>query len=113
MNLKKCIATSYYGWIETFIKKYLKNRCFIILLRIASNFIKIKPSQIKFREGKFAIVPYVEFKLASKNEKLKISRIIVGPDLHKELSKKSVDYILSAQNINNVLVDTSPIPFRG
>ncbi len=77
------------------------------------NFIKIKTSQIKFREGKFAIVPYVEFKLANKREKLNISKIIVGHSPHMELSLKSVKLILSAQNVNCVTVKPSRIPYRG
>ena len=81
--------------------------------RIVSNFRKIKPSQKKFREGKFAIVPYVEFKLANKREKLNISKIIVGPNPHIELSLKSVKSILSAQNVNCALVERSRIPYRG
>lgn len=81
--------------------------------RIVSNFKKIKSSQIKFREGKFAIVPYVEFKLANKHEKLNISKIIVGPNPHMELSLKSVKSILSAQNLNCVLAEESSIPYRG
>ena len=81
--------------------------------RIVSNFIKIKPSQKKFREGKFAIVPYVEFKLANKREKLNISKIIVGPNPHIELSLKSVKSILSAQNVNCAFVERSRIPYRG
>jgi len=77
------------------------------------NFIKIKTSQIKFREGKFAIVPYIEFKLANKHEKINISKIIVGPNPHIQLSLKSVKPILSAQNVNCALVKPSGIPYRG
>ncbi|MBM4054002.1 MAG: DUF2971 domain-containing protein [Planctomycetes bacterium] len=112
--LKSCFINNFFLMLLTIVPM-LKHRSFREERewRIVSNFRKIKSTKIKFREGKFVIVPYVEFKFANKHEKLKVSKIIVGPNPHMELSLKSVKSILVAQNVNCAHVEPSIIPYRG
>lgn len=67
---------------------------------------------IHHREGKSMIIPYVEFKLAEKGENLKISKIIIGPTPHPELSKNSVISLLSSMKVECDDVQVSGIPYR-
>ena len=66
-------------------------------------------NKVKYREGKSMIIPYMEFSLDSVD--LPISRIIVGPTPHKELSKLSIESLLKS-NGYDIKVDSSVIPYR-
>lgn len=74
--------------------------------------LPINDSQIKFREGKSMVIPYLELPIKDNNGKLPISRIIIGPTPHPELSKHSIDVLLKSKGIDYVKVDYSEIPYR-
>lgn len=63
-------------------------------------------------EGKSMIIPYIEFSPVDDDNKLPISRIIVGPTPHPELSKSSVLSLLKSENYEGVDVEISNIPYR-
>ena len=66
---------------------------------------------IKFDEGKSMIKPYYEIEFKG-DDKLPISKIIVGPTPHPELSKLSVESLLKSEKYEGVEVEISKIPYR-
>jgi hypothetical protein len=66
--------------------------------RLVSNFPNLQPN---FRKGKSLITPYVEIKLAAKEEYIPIKQVFIGPTPHKykELSRQSVLFMLNSHNI--------------
>jgi hypothetical protein len=70
--------------------------------------------EVKFREGKSMIVPYIKFKLINKKngESLPIKEIMVGPTPHTELSMLSVRQLLKNNKISSCAVIHSEIPYR-
>lgn len=70
-------------------------------------------SDVKFRQGLNALIPYIELNLSDvKTSKLPISEIVLGPTLHPELAKKALDSMLKKNGFPNVLLTESEIPFR-
>jgi len=67
--------------------------------------------EIKYREGKSMIVPYTEFSLVDKDVQLPITKIIVGPTPHPELSKLSIDGLLKSKGYK-IEVEWSEVPYR-
>lgn len=66
---------------------------------------------VKYREGKSMIIPYVELGLSDCNGKLPISKIIVGPTPHSELSKMSIKSLLKSDGYK-IDVESSNLPYR-
>lgn len=66
---------------------------------------------LKHCEGKSMIIPYIIYRPVDKDDKLPISKIIVGPTPHPELSKSSVDRLLKS-NRYDIEVEISKIPYR-
>jgi len=77
--------------------------------RIVQN---IKSGEMKYRRGNSMIIPYIEGNLLDENNKLPISKIIVGPTPHPELSVISVDSLLKSKGYQGVEVIKSEIPYR-
>jgi hypothetical protein len=71
----------------------------------------LNPKNINHREGKSMLVPYIEFSPLD-NDKLPISKIIVGPTPHQELSILSVESLLISNGFKEVKVEASNIPYR-
>ena len=69
-----------------------------------------EPKEIKYREGKSMIIPYIEFPPID-GGLLPISKIIVGPP-HPELSKLSIEYLLNTKKYEDIEVVKSEIPYR-
>lgn len=67
---------------------------------------------IKYRQGRSTKIPYIEFPLRIANEKLKIDKIIIGPALHLELYKKSIETILADNEVICEDIQPSCIPYR-
>ncbi|WP_316674740.1 DUF2971 domain-containing protein [uncultured Tolumonas sp.] len=63
---------------------------------------------IKFRESEYYLIPYINLDIENKN----LKNIIIGPNPHNELCKKSLDLLLKKSNIP-AAVAYSRIPFRG
>src|SRR5271157_3885449 len=70
-----------------------------------------EPKEVKYREGKSMIVPYIEFPFID-GGLFPIGEIIVGPTPHPELSKLSIEYILNTKKYEDVEVVISEIPYR-
>jgi hypothetical protein len=65
----------------------------------------------KYLEGKSILIPYIEFSIEDNNGRLPISKIIVGPTQHQELSKSSIDHLLHSWKYE-IDVEQSNIPYR-
>lgn len=71
---------------------------------------------VKYRKGRSMIIPYINFELKKDLGRRLISQIIVGPNPHKDLSKRSIKNLLTSKNIicsEPKAVINSEIPFRG
>jgi hypothetical protein len=70
--------------------------------------------RIKFRQGQFSVVPYVEIEISDLES---IERIIIGPTHRKELAQRGLRCLLeSAHDLPDFLINTnielSDIPYR-
>jgi len=63
---------------------------------------------IKLREFEYYLIPYINLDIENKN----LKEIIIGPNPHNELCKKSLELLLKKSNIP-AAVTYSRIPFRG
>lgn len=71
-----------------------------------------KGARTKFRAGKSMPIPYNIVEIAKSNEEMPIKNIIVGPTIHPELSKKSVEDFLLTKKMDFCKVGLSKIPYR-
>jgi hypothetical protein len=72
-----------------------------------------KSSEVGFRSGRSMLVPYRPFSLAGTDGKMKITRIVVGPTPHMDLSISSVKQLLAASDVEDGCdVADSKIPYR-
>ena len=67
----------------------------------------------QFREGKNAVIPYVLFRLADKNQQPIIRQIIIGPTPFPDLFLDSVRQFLAYERIRDCTLLKSAIPYRG
>jgi hypothetical protein len=67
--------------------------------------------ETKYREGKSMVIPYIQFAPGDNDAKLPISKIIVGPTPHKELSILSVKHLLKSLEYD-IEVEPSKLPYR-
>lgn len=72
---------------------------------------QFRSDKIMYREGTSMIVPYIEESLLDEDGRLPISKIIVGPSPHPELSKRSVNRLLKSCGYD-IEVELSKIPYR-
>ncbi len=95
------------------IASTIKNKSFCeedeyrIIVNNESN--KLAPN---FREGISMITPYVELRLSDEEAIQIISKVIVGPTPHPELSKESIKVMLKQYGYINCDVEITNIPFR-
>lgn len=80
--------------------------------RLISTPAAIKKMEIKFREGRSMIVPYVEFDLSRHVTGMPIKEIIVGPTPNNQLSNISVQEILAINEVESCQVYCSEVPYR-
>ena len=80
--------------------------------RLISTPAAIKEMQIKFREGRSMIVPYVEFGLSNHVTGMPIKKIIIGPTPNNQLSKISVQEILAINEVESCQVYCSEVSYR-
>ncbi|MEI8665565.1 DUF2971 domain-containing protein [Pseudoalteromonas sp. B28] len=64
---------------------------------------------ICLRSSEYYLIPYVNLNI--ENESFK--QIVIGPNPHSELSKKSIELLLSKSGLQRVNVVKSNIPYRG
>lgn len=65
---------------------------------------------VLFRSGKSMVVPYKEFKLAEDGSPLQMRDSCIGPTPHVEMSKFSVEQLMSKSGINANIVRSSTVP---
>lgn len=73
--------------------------------------VKQGVGNIRHREGKSMLIPYIELDVSDKDGKPPISRIIVGPTPHPELSMSSVRSLVKSFGYA-IEVESSRIPYR-
>lgn len=54
---------------------------------------------VRFRAGKYTVIPYREFALADGDDQLDLEEIIVGPNPDPEQAIESVEYLLKVRNV--------------
>lgn len=69
-------------------------------------------AHVLLRPGKSMLIPYSEFSLDDEKKKTPITKVIVGPTPHMELSIASVRRLLVASGLDTVPVEPSAVPFR-
>jgi hypothetical protein len=55
--------------------------------------------QVRFRAGKYAVIPYREFVLADANGPLQVEELVIEPDPDPEQARRSVEYLFQARNV--------------
>ena len=73
---------------------------------------KITRDGIHFYEGKSMLIPYITFKPRDERDRLPISKIVIGPTPHPQLSKLSIESILITKGYGRVEVECSKVPYR-
>ncbi len=66
---------------------------------------------IKYRNGRSLIIPYLELEIEDKYKSTPLKEVIIGPSPHLEPSKKSANMLLKSNNFE-CKVSESKIPFR-
>jgi hypothetical protein len=67
---------------------------------------------VLFRQGRSMLIPYLEIPLAYPEQRLEIKSICIGPCPNPVEARMSVNMLLKKQNIYNVDVKDSKIPYR-
>ena len=67
---------------------------------------------VLFRSGKSMVVPYKEFKLAEDGSPLQMRDLCIGPTPHVEMSKFSIEQLMSRAKTNANIVRSSTVPYR-
>ncbi|WP_187261290.1 DUF2971 domain-containing protein [Pontibacter beigongshangensis] len=77
---------------------------------LADEYIPFEQQDLKFRQGKSFLIPYIEIPLSEDDEQVNLTEIVVGPTPHMELAIKSCELLLSKNN--NVKISASILPYR-
>jgi hypothetical protein len=81
--------------------------------RILVNLLSNDIANVRYRQGRATLVPYVEVDVSDVNtSQLPILEIIQGPTLHPQLARKALDAFLKKNGLTNVLITDSEIPLR-
>jgi hypothetical protein len=68
--------------------------------------------EIKFREGKTLVIPYIEIDLKDKDGNLPIESICIGPTPYMAESEASLEMLLKEKKVSNVKIIKSKVPYR-
>jgi len=93
------------------ISPRIKHESFSKELEYRINYISNVDEEKHYREGKSMITPYIKFSPTDGNSLLPITKVVVGPTPHPELSKSSVELLLKS-NGYDIPVECSKIPYR-
>lgn len=74
--------------------------------------LKSFDAPVKLRAGKSLLIPYDDFRFMNPESPPPISKVIVGPTPHMDLSIRSAQKLLSTQGIKGVSVEPSAVPYR-
>ncbi len=66
---------------------------------------------LRFRSGKAMLIPYLDVDIADDDGQLPITRIIIGPTNHPNLSRKAVTDLLQTYSVK-CEIESSDIPYR-
>lgn len=80
--------------------------------RIISRPLMNSSKQFAFREGPSAVVPYYHLALSDEDLRFQIAEVVVGPTPNAELSVASVGNFLVSQDLREVPIRASKVPFR-
>ncbi|MCC5641298.1 DUF2971 domain-containing protein [Nostoc sp. CHAB 5844] len=67
---------------------------------------------IKYRAGKYGLIPYLPVKTSSANNQIPIKEIVVGPGRYADLAHNSLSMFLERTDRAAISVDYSTIPIR-
>jgi hypothetical protein len=68
--------------------------------------------RFEFRPGNSMLVPYYKMPLASEKVSFDLAEIVVGPTPHSKQAKDSASSFLVSENLRNVPVNISVVPYR-
>lgn len=74
--------------------------------------MKSPPEPIKFRAGKSHLIPYVELQFLEFAENYALQKVIIGPGPNQQRNKESVNFFFEAQNLNDIEIKKSRIPYN-
>jgi hypothetical protein len=94
-----------------FICSYIKHESFISENECRIVITDHKDIKIEYREGNFTMIPYTVVDL-KKDNKLPITKIIIGPTPHPDLSVMSINNYMKSEGYNDVKVEYCNIPYR-
>ena len=69
-------------------------------------------TDILFRTEKGMLVPYIAWDLRGEDERLPISGVTIGPTLHPQQAKASLERFLRLRRLEYIKVTASSIPLR-
>ncbi len=80
--------------------------------RLVSSVVNDQSDRFAFREGEYALIPYYNFPIIDEKKRNCIDSIVVGPSPHTELACSSLRTFLRANQLDEVKIEVSKIPFR-
>jgi hypothetical protein len=80
--------------------------------RVISRPRSCKSERFDFRPGRSTLIPYYKFPLTSESLPFEVREIVIGPTPHPVQAKDSVSSFLVSQNLRDVMVENSVIPYR-
>jgi hypothetical protein len=82
-------------------------------VRFISAMINAGDEQIGYRAGRTALIPYVQFRLAEKEEKLAIQEIMIGPSPTQHLTQSALGGLVRQKGLREpCIISLSQIPYR-
>jgi hypothetical protein len=91
------------GFVEPFMRiaPALKNPSFEEERewRLVRGPFDVPDPQVRFRPGKYAVIPYREFALADVDSPLDVEEIIIGPNPDPTQARKSVEYLVETREV--------------
>jgi hypothetical protein len=80
--------------------------------RIISRPLSCKSEGYEFRPGNSMLIPYYKLPLASENVSFDLAEVVLGPTPHPKQSKCSISSFLVSQNLKDIQVNNSEVPYR-
>jgi hypothetical protein len=80
--------------------------------RIISRPLSCKSKGFEFRPGNSMLIPYYNLPLASENVLFDLAEVVVGPTPHPEQANCSASSFLVSQNLRDIPVNNSEVPYR-
>lgn len=80
--------------------------------RVISRPLSCKLERFDFRPGNSMLIPYYRFPLAKESISFEAHEIVIGPTPHPTQAKHSVCSFLVGQDLRNVSVNNSAVPYR-